>query len=167
MSSDRTPPQDIEAEQATLGGMMLSKDVIDEVTEIVTTADFYRHIHTTVFQAILDLHHKGEPADARTVTAALADAGELQRIGGAAYIHTLIEAVPTAANAPYYARTVANRAVSRRLVEAGIRISQLGYGSANDEGVGLPAVVNLAQQAVYDITTDRGQSEYSQLGEML
>lgn len=167
MSHDRTPPQDIEAEQATLGGMMLWRDVIDEVTEIVEGGDFYRPVHTTVFEAIVDLHHKGEPADARTVTAALADAGELQRVGGAPYIHTLVEAVPTAANAPYYARTVANRAVSRRLVEAGIRISQLGYGSANDKGVELSDVVDLAQQAVYDITTDRGHSEYSQLGEML
>lgn len=167
MSTDRMPPHDIEAEQATLGGMMLSKDVIDEVTEIVASGDFYRHVHATVFDTIVGLHHKGEPADARTVTAALFDAGELQRVGGALYLSTLIETVPTAANATYYARTVANRAVSRRLVEAGIRISQLGYGSANDRGVELADVVDLAQQAVYDITTDRGHSEYSQLGEML
>lgn len=164
---DRTPPHDVEAEQAALGGMMLSKDVIDAVTEIVAVQDFYRPVHQTVFEAIVRLHHKGEVADARTVTAELFDCGELVRVGGAPYVHELIERVPTAANATFYARIVADRAVSRRLVEAGIRISQLGYGSAAGEGVELADVVDLAQQAVYDITVDRGVGEYSRLDEML
>ena len=165
--SDRMPPHDIEAEQATLGGMMLSKDAIDEVTEIVEPADFYRPTHQAVFNAIAALHAKGEPADARTVTGALFDSGDLERVGGVPYLHTLVEAVPTAANAGYYARIVQQRAVSRRLVEAGVRITQLGYGSANSDGVDLSDIVDLAQQAVYDITTDRGRGETARLDEML
>jgi replicative DNA helicase len=165
--SDRMPPQDVEAEQATLGGMLLSKDTIDAVSEILAPGDFYRPIHKTVFDAIVGLHAKGEPADSRTVTGALFDSGDLVRVGGAPYLHTLTECVPTAASAPYYARIVADRAVSRRLVEAGIRITQLGYGSAAGDGVELSDVVDLAQQAVYDITVDRGASEYSRLDEML
>jgi replicative DNA helicase len=164
---DRTPPQDVEAEQATLGAMMLLADVIDEVQEIVTGDDFYRPVHATIFDAVVGLHAKGEPADARTVTAALADSGDLQRIGGVPYIHTLVEQVPSAVSAGYYARIVADRAVSRRLVEAGIRISQLGYGSAAAQGVELADVVDLAQQAVFDITTDRGAGEYSRLDDLL
>jgi replicative DNA helicase len=165
--SDRMPPHDIEAEQATLGGMMLARGAIDEVTEILEPADFYRRVHQTVFNAIVALHAKGEPADARTVTAALFDSGDLDRVGGVLYLHSLIEAVPTAANASYYARIVQQRAVSRRLVEAGIRITQLGYGSANSDGVDLSDIVDLAQQAVYDITTDRGRGETARLDEML
>jgi replicative DNA helicase len=164
---DRMPPQDVEAEQATLGGMLLSKDTIDAVSEILAPGDFYRPIHKTVFDAILRLHAKGEPADSRTVTGALFDSGDLVRVGGAPYLHTLTECVPTAANATYYARIVADRAVSRRLVEAGIRITQLGYGSAAAEGIELSGVVDLAQQAVYDITVDRAVGEYSRLDDLL
>lgn len=163
---DRTPPHDIEAEQATLGGMLLSRDAIEAVVEVVDGADFYRPIHQTVFEAIVALHGRGEPADARTVTAALFDSGDLQRIGGVPYLHTLIEQVPTAANASYYARIVQQRAVSRRLVEAGIRIAQLGYGSANGEGKDLSDIVDLAQQAVYDITVERGAGETLRAGEV-
>ncbi len=164
--SDRTPPHDIGAEQATLGGMLLSAQVIDDVTEIVEPADFYRPVHATVFETIVALHGRGEPADATTVAAALYDAGELQRVGGAPYLHTLIEQVPTAGNAGFYARIVQQRAVSRRLVEAGIRIAQLGYGSANAAGVELADVVDLAQQAVYDITVERGAGETVRAGEV-
>src|SRR5919202_3866264 len=110
--------------------MLLSKDAIADVVEILKSHDFYRPIHATVFDTILDLYGRGEPADPITVAAALSDSGELARVGGAPYLHTLISSVPTAANAAYYARIVGERAVLRRLVEAGTRIVQLGYGSA-------------------------------------
>src|SRR5215207_10767069 len=84
---DRTPPQDIAAEQCVLGGMLLSKDAIADVVEIVRTADFYRPAHATIFDAVLDLYGRGEPADPITVAAALADAGELARVGGVPYLH--------------------------------------------------------------------------------
>src|SRR3981189_1294420 len=113
---DRTPPQDIAAEQCVLGGMLLSKDAVADVVEILRSHDFYRPAHATVFDIILDLYGRGEPADPITVAAALTDAGDLARGGGAAYLHTLISSVPTAANSSYYARIVAERAVLRRLV---------------------------------------------------
>ena len=100
---DKSPPQDIAAEQSVLGGMLLSKDAIADVVEILKSHDFYRPVHATVFDTILDLYGRGEPADGVTVAAALADSGDLQRIGGVPYLHTLIESVPTAANASYYA----------------------------------------------------------------
>jgi replicative DNA helicase len=165
--TDRRPPQDIEAEQAVLGGMLLSKDVISDVVEIVTVGDFYRPNHAVVFAAIMNLFGKGEPADAVTVAGALYDSGDLVRVGGVPYLHTLVESVPTAANAPYYARIVAERAVLRRLVEVGTRITQLGYGAAAGEGRDLAEIVDLAQQAVYDITTDRKAGDFSVLAEML
>ncbi|MFY1688884.1 replicative DNA helicase [Plantactinospora sp. WMMB782] len=164
---DKTPPQDIAAEQCVLGGMLLSKDAIADVVEILRTNDFYRPVHSTVFDAILDLYGRGEPADAITVAAALADSGDLARIGGAPYLHTLIASVPTAANASYYARIVGERAVLRRLVEAGTRIVQLGYGSSGGGGRDVDDVVDLAQQAIYDVTEKRVSEDFAVLADML
>ena len=164
---DKTPPQDIAAEQCVLGGMLLSKDAIADVVEILKPGDFYRPAHTTIYETILDLYTRGEPADAITVAAALADAGELAKIGGAPYLHTLIASVPTAANAAYYARIVAERAVLRRLIEAGTRIVQLGYGAAAGSGRDVDDIVDLAQQAVYEVTERRVSEDFSPLADLL
>ncbi len=114
----RTPPQDLAAEQSVLGGMLLSKDAVADVIEVLRGNDFYRPAHETIYEAILDLYGRGEPADAVTVSAELTKRGELGQIGGPAYLHTVISSVPTAANAGYYARIVRERAVLRRLVTA-------------------------------------------------
>lgn len=161
---DRTPPQDLAAEQCVLGAMMLSKDAIADVVEIVRTADFYRPAHATIFDAILDLYGRGEPADAITVVAALADKGDLARVGGVPYVHDLLAIVPTAANASYYGRIVAERAVLRRLVEAGTRIVQLGYGA---DGRDVDDTVDLAQQEIYNVTERRGGDDFAVLSELL
>lgn len=163
---DRTPPQDVAAEQSVLGGMLLSKDAIADVVEALRTHDFYRPAHATIFDVILDLYGRGEPADPVTVVAALTDRNELARVGGAPYIHTLISMVPTAAHAAYYARIVAERAVLRRLVEAGTRIVQLGYGAAT-AGREVEDVVDMAQQAVYDVTEQRSSEDYIVLSDLL
>jgi replicative DNA helicase len=164
---ERTPPQDIAAEQCVLGGMLLSKDAIADVLEILKATNFYKPAHATIYDAILDLYGRGEPADPITVAAALADAGELGRVGGAPYLHTLIASVPTAANAGYYARIVAERAILRRLVEAGTRIVQLGYGAAAGAGRDVDDVVDLAQQTVYDVTERRVSEDFAVLADML
>jgi replicative DNA helicase len=162
---DRRPPQDLDAEQAVLGGMMLSRDVVAEVAEILAPGDFYLPKHQAVFDAIVDLVGRNEPADILTVGAELLKTGDFERVGGAPYLHTCIELVPTAANAPFYARIVAERAVQRRLVEVGTRIVQLGYRGSEDGDMSGP--VNLAQQAVYDITVERNASDYAVLAEVL
>ncbi|GAA1930494.1 replicative DNA helicase [Streptantibioticus ferralitis] len=125
----RIPPQDLDAEQSVLGGMLLSKDVIGDVVEVLQSSDFYRPAHETIFDTILDLYAQGEPADPITAAAELTKRGQINRVGGAAYLHTLVNAVPTAANAEYYAEIVADRAKLRRLVEAGTRITQMGYAA--------------------------------------
>src|SRR6516164_9342727 len=130
----RQPPQDQAAEQSVLGGMLLSKDAIADVLERLRPGDFYRPAHQLVYDAILDLYGRGEPADALTVTNELTRSGQLARVGGAVYLHTLLSTVPTAANAGYYAQIVAERAVLRRLVTAGTRIVQMGYDTASGAG---------------------------------
>lgn len=162
---DRQPPQDITAEQSVLGGMLLSKDAIASVVEVLRSQDFYRPAHQVVFDSILDLYGRGEPADPITVSAELERRGELLRVGGAPYLHTLISTVPTAANAGYYAEIVAGKAVLRRLVEAGTRIVQLGYHGA--DGADVDEVVDRAQAAVYEVTERRMSEDYIALEELL
>jgi len=161
---ERTPPQDIAAEQSVIGGMLLSKDAIADVVEVVRSTDFYRPAHQTIFDVVVDLYGKGEPADAITVSAELTRLGELGRAGGAPYLHTLLVSVPTAANAGYYARIVAEQAVLRRLVEAGTRIVQLGYATGMGD---VDDVVDRAQQAIYDVTEKRSSEDYSLLEELM
>ncbi len=164
-SYDKQPPQDLPAEQSVLGGMMLSKDAIADVVEVLAPADFYRPAHQAVYDCVLDLYARGEPADPITVSAELEKRGELARVGGAPYLHTLIATVPTAANAGYYAQIVAERAVLRRLVEAGTRIVQLGY--AGGEGSEVDEVVDRAQAAIYEVTERRMSEDYIALEELL
>ncbi|HLV04036.1 replicative DNA helicase [uncultured Georgenia sp.] len=154
---ERTPPQDLAAEQSVLGGMLLSKDAIADVIEELRGQDFYRPAHELIYDAIIDLYGRGEPADAVTVAAELNKRGELGRVGGAAYLHTLISSVPTAANAGYYARLVRDQAVLRRLVEAGTRIAQLGYAT---DGGDVDDLVNTAQAEVYAVTERRSSEDY-------
>lgn len=161
---DRTPPQDVDAERSVLGGMMISKDAIADVIEQLRGTDFYRPAHEVIYDSILDLYGRGEPADAITVADELTKRGEMGRIGGAPYLHTLIASVPTAANAGYYAKIVRERAILRRLVEAGTRIVQLGYGT---DGGDVDEIVNNAQAEVYAVTERRASEDYLPLGEII
>ena len=160
---ERTPPQDVLAEQSVLGGMLLSKDAISEVVEILRERDFYRPAHELIYDAILDLYSRGEPADPVTVAAELTKRGDLTRAGGAPYLHTLISSVPTAANASYYAKIIRERAIMRRLVEAGTKIVQLGYTVEGE----VDEAVNQAQAEVHAVTERRAAEDYIQLSELL
>lgn len=161
----RQPPQDLGAEQSVLGGMLLSKDAIADVLERLRPGDFYRPAHQSIYDVILDLYGRGEPADAVMVAAELDRRALLARVGGAPYLHTLISAVPTAANAGYYAGIVAEKAVLRRLVQAGTRVVQYGYAGA--DGADIAEVVDRAQAEVYEVTEDRASQDYAPLGDLI
>lgn len=145
---DRVPPHDLLAEQSAIGGMLLSKDAVADVIETVRGVDFYIPKHETIFEAVLNLYSHGEPTDVIAVTDELTKTGELTRAGGAEYLHTLTALVPTAANAGFYASIVAEKAVLRRLVEAGTRIVQMGYASEGE----VVDLVNNAQAEIYAVT---------------
>ena len=161
----RQPPQDQQAEQSVLGGMMLSKDAIADVLERIRPGDFYKPAHQAVYDAVLELYGRGEPADAVTVAAELERKGELRKVGGAPYLHTLISTVPTAANAGYYAEIVGEKSILRRLVEAGTRIVQYGYAGADGQDVA--EVVDRAQAEIYEVTERRTTEDYVPLEELL
>ena len=160
---ERTPPHDVAAEQCVLGGMLLSKDAISDVIEVIRPTDHYRPAHQLVHEAILDLYGRGEPADAITVANELTRRGEIARVGGGPYLHTLIASVPTAANAGYYARIVRERAILRRLVEAGTRIVQFGYAGEADAD----DLVDRAQAEVFAVTDRRASEDYQSLSEIM
>jgi len=160
---ERTPPHDLAAEQCVLGGMLMSKDAISDVMEVIRPADHYRPAHQLVHEAILELYGRGEPADPVTVSDLLAKRGELARVGGGAYLHTLIASVPTAANAGYYARIVRERAILRRLVEVGTRIVQLGYAGDGDAD----ELVDRAQAEIYGVTERRVTEDFLPLSEIM
>ncbi len=160
---DRMPPQDDAAEQSVLGAMLLSKDAIADVVEVVRGTDFYKPAHETIFDAVIDLYGRGEPADPVTVSAELGRRGEINRVGGAPYLHTLVSSVPIAVNAGYYAEIVREKAILRRLVTAGTRIAQMGYAG---EGV-VDDVVDAAQQEVYEVTEKRSSEDYAPLSEII
>jgi len=162
-AGDRTPPQDMAAEQSVLGAMMISKDAIAEVTEVVRGADFYRPSHEMIHDAIIDLYGRGEPADMVTVANELQRRGELQRVGGAPYLHTIAASVPIAANAAYYAEIVREKAILRRLVDAGTRIVQFGYAGEGD----VDDLVDQAQAEVYQVTDKRSSEDYAPLSEIM
>jgi replicative DNA helicase len=146
-SYDRTPPHNLDAETSVIGGMLLSKDAIAEVSELVGPEDFYRGAHRTMFEAIRDLYDRGEPVDPITLGDALAQRGQLEDVGGQVGIIDLVERVPTAANALYYARIVGEHAQRRRLIEAGTTIARLGY----DQTIGVPEAVDTAESTVFSV----------------
>lgn len=156
---DRLPPQDLGAEVAVLGSMLLSKDAISDVSEIVRSTDFYMPSHQMIFDAIIELFVHDAPADAITVAAELTKRGELVKIGGATQLHTLVSQTPTAANVDYYANIVREKAILRRLVEAGTRIAQIGYAGAGE----IEEIVDRAETEIYDVTQRRTTEDYKDL----
>ncbi|MFI7073601.1 replicative DNA helicase [Micromonospora sediminicola] len=163
----RQVPQDVPAEQAVLGGMLLSKDACAQVLEFLRGNDFYRPVHERIFSVIQDLFGSGVPVDVVSVHTALMESGDLSRVGGGAYLHTLIASVPTAANASYYARSVYDRAVERRLIEAGTRLVQLGYTGSRGTSRSTDDLATLAQQAVFEVTAREQAEDFNALADML
>ena len=159
----RVAPHNLDAEQSTLGGMLLSQEAVAEVFETVSGVDFYAPKHELIFNAVLSLFGKGEPTDVIAVTDELNKQGNLVKAGGADYLHSLTGYVPTAANAGYYAKIVADKAILRRLIEAGTRIAQAGYESQGE----VEDLVNQAQAEIYKVSSQSSREDYVPLSDSL
>ncbi|MDR7487118.1 MAG: DnaB-like helicase N-terminal domain-containing protein, partial [Armatimonadota bacterium] len=160
---DRVPPQNLEAEQSVLGSMLLERDAIARVVEVLRPDDFYRDAHRRIFETIADLFERGEPADLITVTDRLRARGILDEVGGASYVTSLLHAVPTAANVEYYARIVVQKAMLRQMIHAGTRIVDLGYREDQD----VELLVDQAEKLVFGIAARRMGQEFVPLPEIL
>jgi replicative DNA helicase len=163
MGDARVIPHNIEAEQSALGGMLLSQEAIADVLEVVTGSDFYAPKHELIFNAIIYLFGRGEPTDVIAVTDYLNKQGNLLKAGGADYLHSLSSFVPTAANAGYYAKIVADKAILRRLIDAGTRIAQSGYESQGE----VEDLVNQAQSEVFAVVSQTAKDDYVGLSESI
>lgn len=152
---DKLPPQNIEAEQSVLGSLMLDKKAIIKVADILNPPDFYRRIHTNVYQAMLDLYEKGEPIDLLSLSNRLKETKQIEEIGGLGYLTTLVNTVPTAANVVHYAKIVQRKKTLRNLIEASHYISELGYQERED----IESVVDEAEQKVFSIAKQSLRSQ--------
>jgi replicative DNA helicase len=149
---DRRPPSDEEAEQSVLGGMLLSKDAISDVVGILGKPRpkvFYKPAHEIIYAVIFEMWADGRPADPITVGAEITQRGQASRIGGVGYLHTLVQTVPTAANAAYYAEIVLERAKRRNAIEVGTRIVQHGYA----DDIDTDTLIDRGLAEMQDLTT--------------
>lgn len=160
---ERVPPQNLEAEQSILGSMLLERDAIARVVELVRAEDFYRDAHRRIFEVITELFERGEPADLISVTDRLRAKGILDDIGGAAYVTSLLHAVPTAANVEFYARMVVQKAMLRQMITAGTQI--VGMGFREDQDVEM--LVDQAEKLVFSIASRRMVQHFVPLPEIL
>jgi len=162
-SLDRIPPQNLDAEQGVLGSMLLDRDAIARVVELIRAEDFYRDAHRRIFEAMTDLFERGEPVDLITVTDRLRDKGQLDDVGGAAYVTSLLNSVPTAANVEYYSRIVLQKSMLRLLISAGTQIAQMGFEASQD----VELLVDRAEKLVFSIANRRLIQEFLPIREIL
>ncbi|MDY2637955.1 MAG: replicative DNA helicase [Phascolarctobacterium sp.] len=160
---ERVPPQNIEAEQSVLGAMLIDKEAIAKVTEILNMDDFYREAHRVIFGAMLELYNKNEAVDLITVTDILRRDNKLEDVGGIAYITSLANVVLTAANVKYHAEIVAEKSVLRQLVKVSTEIAAMGY-EANDE-VGV--LLDTAESRILEISNRKKKADFTPISAVL
>ena len=161
-SFKRLPPHDLDAEMCVLGGMLLSSDAVADVRREIGPGDHYRPAHQIIHEAILRLEDAGTPPDAIMVADHLAQRQELAKIGGADTLHTLIASVPVAGNAGHYARIVRRHAICRRAIEAGTRITQIGYAGTED-AEGIAELARLEADAILPPSAAGGVQDIGEL----
>jgi replicative DNA helicase len=160
---DRIPPSNLEAEMALLGSILVDKEMMAAVSEIVQPSDFYASLHESIFLALFALYERGEPLDKVSLAEELRNRGMLDKIGGMAYLNSLMDTVPTAASAEYYARIVREKSSLRGLIHAGTRITQFGYESEED----VPAAIDRAEQVVYEVGNRSGHNAFATVPSLL
>ena len=163
LSSHKIPPQNLEAEQSVLGGILIENQAINKVMEILTPDDFYRDGHRKIYAALIDLSERDEPADLITITNELRKKDQLDAIGGASYLASLIDSVPTAANIEYYARIVREKAVLRKLIETSTEIITQSYQDRGD----VENFLDEAEKAIFEISERRVRPAFYSIREVV
>ena len=161
--AQRLPPQNLEAEQSVLGAMLLDKDALIEVAEIITSRDFYRETHQHIFQTLMELFNKGEAVDLVTICEELENKGLLDKLGGAAYLATLANMTPTAAHARYYAGIVKEKALLRALIRSSTEIIEKSYGYVEN----IEEFLDDAEQMIFDVARKKDTRSFVPLRDAL
>ncbi|WP_273853880.1 replicative DNA helicase [Guptibacillus spartinae] len=161
--ADRTPPQNIEAEQAVIGAVFLEIDALTTATEVLQPEDFYRAAHQKIFSVMIDLSEKGEPVDLVTVTSELQDLKILEEIGGVSYLSDLANSVPTAANVEYYSKIVEEKSILRRLIRAATDIASDGYAKENE----IENLLSEAEKSIMEVSQRKNTGAFISIKDVL
>ncbi|MFH1453913.1 MAG: replicative DNA helicase [Armatimonadota bacterium] len=156
LAIDKIPPQSIEAEQSALGSILIEKDAVSKVVEIIKPSDFYKEAHQIIYNTIIHLYEKGEPIDLITMSEELKNRGQFDQIGGASYLTTLINTVPNAANVEHYANIIREKSDLRNLIYAGTAISQMSYEFKDP----LETIIDKSEQMIFDISQRRTKRDF-------
>ncbi len=161
--ADRTPPQNIEAEQAVIGAVFLEIDALTTATEVLQPEDFYRAAHQKIFSVMIELSEKGEPVDLVTVTSELQDLKLLEEIGGVSYLSDLANSVPTAANVEYYSKIVEEKSILRRLIRAATDIASDGYAKENE----IENLLSEAEKSIMEVSQRKNTGAFISIKDVL
>ncbi|SQC56787.1 Replicative DNA helicase [Listeria newyorkensis] len=160
---DRTPPQNIEAEQAVLGAVFLQPEALITASEILMPDDFYRQAHQHIFQAMLELSDQGKAVDVVTIYEALASTGKIEDVGGLPYLTELSGAVPTAANLEYYAHIVEDKALLRRLIRTATQIATDSYAREDE----VETLMDEAEKNILEVSSRKNVGAFKNIKDVL
>jgi len=160
---DRIPPQNLEAEMALLGSILVDREMMATVAELIEPTDFYAAMHETIYTALLALYERGEPLDKITLSEELKRRGQLEKVGGLAYLTSLMDTVPTAASAEYYANIVREKSSLRGLIHAGTLITRIGYEDEDD----VEGAIDKSEQIVYEVGRRQQHGKFTPVSQML
>lgn len=160
---DRMPPQNLEAEQSVIGSLLIDKDAIIKIGDLITPADFYRDVHGIIYEACLTLFNRREPIDILSLSSILDEQKQLDLIGGRAYLAELANGVPTSTNIVYYAQSVQKKSTLRRLISAAGKIGSLGY----EESEEVNKLLDQAEQMIFSVSQQFLKQQFMPLRELL
>jgi replicative DNA helicase len=163
MAEQKIPPQNLVAEQSVIGSMLLDKNAVVRGIELLRADSFYRDAHRFIYEAILSLFDRGEPVDLVTVTEEMRKSGKLDAVGGAVYVADLLNSVPTAANIEHYAKIVEEKAILRRLIEAGTQIVSDAFNDPED----VDQVLDQAEKTIFDIALKRAREGFHKIDSVI
>ncbi len=163
LSDLRMPPHSVEAERSVLGAIMLDKEAIIKVADLLSVGDFYNDTHNLIYEAIQDLFTNSDPIDVLSISSKLEDSKNLDRIGGSTYLADLVAGVPSASNITYYAKIVQKKAVLRRVISVAGEIAELGYNEADE----LDATLDAAEQKLFGISQKSLKQEFTSIKTIL
>jgi replicative DNA helicase len=159
----KVPPQNLEAEASVLGGILLENEAINRVLEIIAPVDFYRESHRKIFRAMMELTDRSEPADLITLSELLKGKGDLEAVGGSAYLASLADQVPTAANIAHYARIIREKAILRQLITSATEIATRGF----EEQGNVDEFLDAAEKVIFDIAEKKIKASFVSVGDMI
>lgn len=159
----KIPPQSIEAEESLLSGILIDNNTLLDIVDIISPEDFYRSAHQKIFSGIVELFSKNEPVDLVTLTNALKERGNLEEIGGATYLATLVDTVPLAVNAKHYAKIVHDKASLRRLIE---RANEIAKECFEDRG-NVDEIIDFAESSIFEISKNKHKQSYYPISEII